>query len=92
MFTPTDLHLRMVGWQLSEHAKDRARRRGVGVARIVTALTDPDLTYPRDRETIMVRGRLAVVTNPRTRMVLTVLVTGEDVWDDAQARVVFAAG
>lgn len=90
MFSPLDFHAGLAGWQLSPHAKERAAARGVAVRQVLAAVTTPEVTYPDRDEVVMTKGRLAVVTNPRARVVLTVLLTGADAWTDADARAVFA--
>ena len=85
MISPTDLHLRLIGWRLSQHASMRMRTRGVSAGKLVDALSCPDLTYPSGAETIFVRDRLAAVVNSRTHVVLTVLLTGSQTWTDTDA-------
>lgn len=57
---------------------------------IVEAINDPEITYPDGAEIIMRRGRLAIVINPRTQTVLTVLLARGNTWSDVEARAVFA--
>lgn len=90
MASPLDMHAQSVGWHLTDHVKLRARRRGVRIEQILAAVTAPEMTYPNRTEVIMTCGRLAVVTNPRTRTILTVLLTGISPWEDKDAREVFA--
>ena len=90
MLSPMDHHLSTVGWHLSPHAKERIQSRGIRMSQLITALTKPDLTYPDRGDEIRTAGRLAVVVNPSSHTVLTVLVTGELPWSEQQARDVFA--
>jgi len=90
MFSPMDHHLRTLGWHLSPHAAERIHSRGIRPSQLVAALTSPDLTYPDRGDQIQTFGRLAVVVNPRSRTILTVLVTGASRWDEHEARAIFA--
>ena len=92
MFSPMDCHVIALGWHLSPHARDRIRTRGVRASRLVEALKAPDVCYPSGGDQVRTSGRLAVVVDPSSRTVLTVLLTGDSAWDEANARTLLRAG
>lgn len=71
-------------WTFTHHLKQRAAQRGITDAAIIEVLHTPDVTYPQsafgsDRQ-VRQRGELAVVVNPLTHMVITVLFRDYDRW------------
>jgi hypothetical protein len=64
------------GWILTEHAKLRMQEMGLNRVAVGLVANDPEVTYTQgDRGWARVaqRGDLAVVFNPNTREILTVL-------------------
>ena len=81
---------RTVGWTISRHAKEAAARRGVQPRTILECLVEPGLSYPDHGLEIVTRGRLAVVIDRLNQVVVTVLLTGVEAWNDADALTAFA--
>jgi hypothetical protein len=68
-------------WIFASHAEQRRAQMGLCTEEVTTVLDDPDLVYPaRHGLRIAVGGRLAVVHDPRTGIVVTVL------WDRLERR------
>lgn len=68
-------------WFLSRHALDRATQMGLDRARVVETLDEPEVAWPshQDRR-IAVRESLAVVFDPASHVVITVLWHTEAEW------------
>lgn len=68
-------------WFLSRHALDRATQMGLDRARVVEALHEPDVEWPSHQgRRIAVRESLAVVFEPASHVVITVLWHTEAEW------------
>jgi hypothetical protein len=76
----TDLWSNAV-WNLTWHARTRMSEMQLNDDEVLDALRNPELTYPsssrfRNGADIAVRGRLAIVFDPATGAVVTVLWRG----------------
>ena len=68
-------------WTVTQHASVRMDEMGVQTEELIETLEHPSITYPSPPaygpgRAIAVAGRLAVVHNPTTRAVITVLWHG----------------
>ncbi len=80
MHTPTEI----AGWQLSRHAQARAAEHGFDDAELFAALERPEVSYPQtnhgDLRQVRQESRVAVVVDPVTRVVVTVLFRSPAEW------------
>jgi len=87
----TQLIWKSLGWRLTKHARETALRRDVEIHDVLLTAVDPEVTYTSgpaygvDRE-VRQRGLLAVVVNPDTQVVITVLLRQTAQWTDEDAR------
>ncbi len=78
--TPTEI----AGWPLTRHAQDRAAEHGFDGAELSAALERPEVSYTQKNNgklrQVRQEGRVAVVVDPVTRVVVTVLFRSPDEW------------
>ena len=75
------------GWTITAHARERIDARGISDLDLHRALEQPECSYPQTgsglqegERQVRVRGRWAVVVNPVTRTVITVLFASPNDW------------
>lgn len=77
MHTPTEL----AGWRLTRHAQARAAEHGFDDAELLAALERPEVSYPQtNHRQVRQESRVAVVVDPVTRVVVTVLFRSPGEW------------
>jgi hypothetical protein len=76
--------IKITGWRLTQHARARAAEHCFDDAELSAALERPEVSYTQTNrgELRQVRqgGRVAVVVNPETRVVVTVLFRSPAEW------------
>ena len=79
MHTPTEI----AGWRLTRHAQARAAEHG-SIRRLSAALERPEVSYPQashgELRQVRQESRVAVVVDPVTRVVVTVLFRSPAEW------------
>jgi len=77
---PTEI----VGWRLTRHAQARAAEHGFDGAELLAALERPEVSYTQtnhgDLRQVRQKSRVAVVVDPVTRVVVTVLFRSPAEW------------
>ena len=98
MPTPSDMPRRRPtvaqpeGWHLSQHAYLRAVELGYRTEEVLACAEAPATTYDSDDkrygkgQKVHKRGDIAIVTNPRTHEVVTVLLPKTDQWTHGKDR------
>jgi len=78
--TPTEI----AGWRLTRHAETRAAEHGFDGAELLAALERPDVSYTQANHgklrQVRQESRVAVVVDPATRVVVTVLFRSPAEW------------
>jgi hypothetical protein len=82
MHCNTTENLGQPDWAFSFHAERRRTQMGLTGEKLIRVLDDPELSYPGNTPTarVAIGAGLAVVHDPGTRTVITVL------WDGAEGR------
>ena len=79
-WTPTEI----AGWQLTRHAQARAAEHGFEDAELLAALERPGVSYTQtnhgELREVRQERRVAVVVDPVTRVVVTVLFRSPAEW------------
>lgn len=68
------------GWNLSDHARQRMREMGLNRVRVGRALNDPEVDYASRRRRVAQADDIAVVYEPISRVVVTVLWRAQEPW------------
>jgi hypothetical protein len=83
---PTEI----VGWRLTRHAQARAAEHGFDDAELFAALERPEVSYTQTNHgklrQVRQESRVAVVVDPVTRVVVTVLFRSPAEWQRHLAR------
>ena len=78
------------GWRFTRHAREQIVARGFDVGDVVAACNQAEQRYTAfnygPNRWVYQRGRVAVVVDPTSRTVITVLLRECGAWDDDDAR------
>jgi hypothetical protein len=75
------LRTEITGWRLTHHAQSRAAEHGFADAELAPALERPEVSYTQtNQRQVRQKGRLAVVVNPVTGVIVTVLFRSPAEW------------
>ena len=78
------------GWRFTRHAREQIAARGFDLGDVLAACNQPEQRYTSynfgPNRWVCQLGRVAVVVDPTSRGVITVLLRETEVWDDEDAR------